>query len=109
MSIHAALHKLKGGESTHVVANGKTFKVSYSSDQSFGDNGKSVRGATVGHYSVEHPDGTYTLHEHGPHANTEQAAKRGANPNAKGYAVGKAVESIMSKASRTSIFNDRRV
>jgi len=108
MSLHAALHKLKGGQSAVVQANGHEFKVSYSSEPSRGDNGKLVSGATVGHYSVEHPGGRYTTHEHGPHANTEGAAKRGANPNAKTYGVEQAVSSIMQTARTANVFNDRR-
>lgn len=108
MSLHAALHKLKSGETAAVTANGKSFEVTYHASQSYGDNNKPVRGATTGTYSVKHPDGTTSRHYHGPHANTELAAKRGANPNARQYAAGEAVDAITSKARRTAHFNDRR-
>lgn len=108
MSLHADLLKMKGGDSLALKANGHDFKVHYNSEPSRGDNGKLVPGATVGHYSVEHPGGRYTTHEHGPHANTEGAAKRGANPNAKQYGVEQAVGSIMTTARTASVFNDRR-
>jgi len=64
-----------GGQPTKV-------RVGYHAEQSYGDNGKPVRGAKIGYYHVHH-EGRTRLFEHGPHAETEQAARRGANPNAK--------------------------
>lgn len=59
-----------------------TARVSYHSQQSYGDDNRPVRGAVTGAYTVEH-EGRYRHFEHGPFAETEQAAKRGADRHSK--------------------------
>lgn len=102
------LADMKHGETRTLEAHGKQYGVSYHSDPAKGDNGQLVRGASVGTFTVDYPDGSYTFHRHGPHANTEAAAKRGANRSAKPYAARLAMEAIGAHAAKAAIFNDRR-
>ena len=84
--------------------------VSYHRRQSQGDNGKNVAGAYTGAYNVQYPGGRTQSFEHGPHATTEGARKRGANPNAKDYAARNAGEAVVSHLHAAKLgFNDRRV
>lgn len=99
---------MKHGEQRQVVVNGKQFGVDYYERPSEGDNGKPVRGATTGTFTVEHPNGRTSSHYHGPHANTEAAAKRGASRDAKGYAAREALEAVTKHAMLGHLFNDKR-
>ena len=84
-------------------------KVSYLRRQSQGDNGKNVPGAYTGGYTVEFPNGRSQYFDHGPHATTEAAARRGANPNAKAYAAQKVSEAVVAHLHAAKMgFNDRR-
>lgn len=78
-------------------APGTTVHVRYDREQSHGDNGAPVRGAYTGRYTVTHEGHTRTF-EHGPHATTDAAARRGANPNAKAFAAEQARSYILSRA-----------
>lgn len=99
---------MKHGESRTVKAGGRDYTLDYHSEQSYGDSGKPVRGATTGTYTVGYPNGTSSYHRHGPHAETEQGAKSGANRQAKPYAARLAMEAIGTHAAKSMIFNDRR-
>jgi hypothetical protein len=78
-------------------APGAQVHVRYDAEQSHGDNGSPVRGAYTGRYTVTHNGRTRTF-EHGPHATTESARKKGANPNAKSYAAEQARSHILGLA-----------
>lgn len=99
---------MKHGENRRVEAGGQEYSVDYHSQQSHGDNGKPVRGATTGTFTVNFPDGKSSYHRHGPHAETEQGAKSGANRQAKPYAARLAQEAIHTHAVTSGVFNDRR-
>jgi hypothetical protein len=109
----SSVHRIKDGESRDFAANGRSVRVSYGSSQSLGDDNRPVRGATVGTYHVHSVDAQGNLGKllaaeyHGPHANTPGAAKRGANPNARGYAAQHAYEAAMTHLSGG--FADRRL
>lgn len=94
------LHSMSSGDSMDLSVNNYPYSVRYDSRQSYGDDNRPVRGAEVGEYTVTHPNGGVTTHPHGPHALTEQARKRGANPNAKGWAARQAWAAISASASR---------
>lgn len=83
----------------------KEYRVRYDSQQSHGDNGRPVRGAVTGHYTVTYPDGSTSIHEHGPHAETDAARKAGANPNARSFAGEHARQAIISHANRAKMHN----
>ena len=91
---------MQSGDQHQYHVGGHEMGVRYDSQQSYGDDNKPVRGAVTGVYTVTYPNGKSTGHYHGPHALTEQARKRGANPNAKQYAAGKARDAMISYASR---------
>lgn len=111
VSLRSAIGGLKDGEHVELgpadSGNGK-LRVSYHERQSHGDNGQPVRGAVTGGYVIEYPNGKSTSIDHGPHAKTAAAAKRGANPNAKGWAAGQAHDAVVSHFSNAKLFNDRR-
>lgn len=101
---------LKHGETIDFgdpASNGK-IKVSYHERQSYGDNNQPVRGATVGEFTVQYPNGKTTTHEHGPQANTQGARNKGANPHAKQWAAGQAHDAVVSHLSKQRLFNDKR-
>lgn len=107
------IHDMKHGETRRLGAGGQEYFVNYYADQSLGDNGKPVRGATVGHFNVQWPGGSSNNYHHGPHATTPQAAKRGANPNAKTYAAEEAMKAITNHArtaqsGMAGVFRDKR-
>lgn len=108
----SSIHRLKHGQSAQFEGPAGNHTVSYYEHPSMGDNGSPVHGATTGEYTVTGPDGRSKDFEHGPHANTITAARRGANPNAKGYAADQAGKSIMDSHVRAQrqggMFNDRR-
>lgn len=109
--LDSSIHGLKHGESATFASpesNGHV-KVSYYERQSHGDNGQPVRGATTGGFVVEYPNGKSESFDHGPHANTAAAAKRGANPNAKQWAAGNAQRAVVSHFSRAKLHTDKRV
>lgn len=106
-------HDMQHGEEKRVAVGGSEYSVFYSSQQSHGDNGKPVKGATVGTYAVYTKDTHLGYFSHGPHAETDQARKKGANPHAKGYAAGQAMGAInhhssMSRAGMHGVFRDKR-
>jgi len=78
-------------------APGSQVHVRYEHEQSHGDNGAPVRGAYTGRYVVTHDGHTRTF-EHGPHATTDAAARKGANPNAKAFAAEQARSYILGRA-----------
>lgn len=107
------LHDMKHGETRRLAVGGSEYEVHYYADQSFGDNGKPVKGATVGHFNVQFPGGSSNNFHHSPHATTPAAAKRGANPRAKQYAAEQAMAAItkhssMSRAGMHGVFRDKR-
>lgn len=108
----ATLNSMKSGEEAQYALNGHQFKVSYSSSPSYGDDNRPVRGASVGRYTVTHPDGKQTRHEHGPNADTPAGRKAGANPNARGLAGADAWGAMMQSTSKldqkAGVFRDRR-
>jgi hypothetical protein len=102
---------MKSGDAMIVETAAGQHHVHYYDRQSYGDNNKPVHGATVGEYTVVNPNGSSRDFAHGPHANTDAAARRGANPNAKPWAAGKAAEHITSQAflAQSGIpFRDKR-
>jgi hypothetical protein len=120
-SIGSRISGMKSGDRMKFGLNpeveGTSYEVSYHDRPSYGDNNQPVPGATVGEYTVHHPDGRVTEHSHGPHANTDRARKMGANPNAKGYAADQAGKQISAGLSRAhmaaatgmgGVFNDKR-
>lgn len=114
----SGIHGLKSGQSMSYVNSSAEFaeqgpkhevRVRYDSEPSRGDNGKLVAGATTGRYTVTYPNGNTTFHEHGPHANTEGAARRGANPNAKTMVADRVHNQIQEHFyAKNGGFNDRR-
>lgn len=117
----SAVHGLKNGQSVQLfnslvntpaevagLAEKPAVTVTYHSSPSYGDNNKIVPGATVGHYEVQYPGGRTSRHEHGPHANTERARQRGANPRAKSWAAEQALKEIDTHFRASRNFNDRR-
>lgn len=78
-------------------APGTQVHVRYDREQSYGDAGQKVHGAYTGRYTVTH-EGRSRTFEHGPHATTDAARRRGANPNAKAYAAEQARSYILSRA-----------
>lgn len=78
-------------------APGAQVHVRYEHEQSHGDNGAPVRGAYTGRYVVTH-NGRSRTFDHGPHATTDAARKRGANPNAKSWAAEQARSHILGLA-----------
>lgn len=110
------LLKMQHGDQVTAESGGRKFTVHYHERQSLGDNGQPVRGATVGEYTVvDHKGGIASTHPHGPHAKTDAARRRGANPNAKGYAAQQAISKMMDTWARIGrgtpdprLFNDRR-
>lgn len=109
-SLGAHLAGMKSGEVLKGQLGGKNFAVSYDAEDSYGDNGQKVRGATIGRYHINHETGGQKTLPHGPQANTEAARKRGANPNAKALTAHAAAEHLtrMSTPSAADVFNDRR-
>lgn len=99
---------MKHGESRELKAAGGVYGVDYHSQKSTGDNGQLVRGATTGTFTVGFPDGGTSYFRHGPHAETEQGRKSGANPQAKPYAARLAMEAIMAHSATSHLFNDKR-
>ena len=84
-----SIHGMKHGEtkkfaldSDGVGRSSQEVSVSYHRRQSQGDNGKNVAGAYTGAYTVQFPGGRTSSFDHGPHATTDGARKKGANPNA---------------------------
>lgn len=77
-----------------------TVSVHYESSPSYGDDNQPVRGASVGRYTVSTFDvgGRSRTFEHGPHAETEAARKRGANPYAKALVAGHVRDHLMGLA-----------
>jgi hypothetical protein len=108
MSLNIA--SLKHGETrSFQAAGGEPVKVSYHTRQSHGDNGKRVMGAVNGEYTVEYSGGRTTSHDHGPHANTESAARRGANPNARGMTASRVESEVTRHLHAEKMgFKDRR-
>ena len=78
-------------------APGTQVHVRYEHEQSYGDNGSKVPGAYTGRYRVTH-EGRERVFEHGPHATTESARKRGADPNSKMWAAEQARSYILGRA-----------
>ena len=113
-----SIHALKNGESVSLAASSEQFaeegprhevRVRYDSEPSRGDNGKIVPGATTGRYTITYPGGKTSVHDHGPHANTEGARKRGANPNAKPWTADRVSQEVVSHLHARQLgFNDRR-
>lgn len=113
-----SIHALKSGQSVSLAASSKQFaeqgpahevRVRYDSEPSRGDNGKIVPGATTGRYTVTYPGGKTSVHEHGPYANTEGAAKRGADRNSKPLTAERVSSEVVSHLHAKSLgFNDRR-
>jgi len=109
-----AVHALKHGETVRLTRDPSSHgpehevHVAYHEDQSYGDNGKPVRGATVGTFTVRYPNGRGEYHRHGPQANTAEARRKGANPNAKGYAADQVYSSVSKHFATSPVFNDRR-
>lgn len=109
MDLTHSLMSMKPGQLRQFNSGGQTFTARYHARPSTGDNGKRVSGATVGEFTLEHPGGRVTTHEHGPQANTEQAARRGANPNARVYAAENASRTMATHWQTAKMgFNDRR-
>lgn len=108
--LRSQIHGLKSGETVSLRSPESTgeVKVSYYDRQSHGDNGQPVRGATTGGYVVEYPNGKTESFDHGPHATTAQAAKRGANPHAKSWSAGQAHAAVVGHFSRAKLHNDKR-
>lgn len=111
-----SIHKLQHGQTAKFALDsgsfandGKTVDVSYHRRQSQGDNGKNVPGAYTGSYTIQYPNGRSESIDHGPHATTEAASRRGANPNAKSWAAGKASEAVVRHLQSSRNFADRRV
>lgn len=78
-------------------APGTQVHVRYDHEQSYGDAGQKVHGAYTGRYTVTH-EGRSRVFEHGPHATTESARKKGADPNSKGWAARQAEQYILGRA-----------
>lgn len=78
-------------------APGTQVHVRYDHEQSYGDNGSKVHGAYTGRYTVTH-EGRVRTFEHGPHATTESAARKGADPNSKAWAAEQARSYILGRA-----------
>jgi hypothetical protein len=106
-SLAAHLSGMKHNEILMGQANGAHFSVHYMESPSYGDNNQPVRGATTGMYTVSPEFGRQSYHEHGPHANTAAAARKGANPNAKYFAAEQAAHAV-HESSMPSIYRDRR-
>lgn len=98
LNLHGMSH---GSEMQFEVARGGApgtqVHVRYERQQSYGDDNKPVRGAYTGVYTVTH-EGRSRGFYHGPHATTDAARKRGADPNAKAYAAEKARQHILGLA-----------
>ena len=86
--------KMQPGDQKQVVAGDATYTVHYDGRQSYGDDNHPVHGASVGHFTVVHPEGNTTVHPHGPFAETEEAHRRGASPDSKTWAANHAWEAI---------------
>lgn len=78
-------------------APGTQVHVRYDREQSYGDDGRKVHGAYTGRYTVTHEGHTRTF-EHGPHATTDAAKRRGADPNSKMWAAEQARSYILGRA-----------
>jgi len=78
-------------------AGGTPVHVRYDRSQSYGDDNKPVRGAYTGAYTVT-AHGRSRTFEHGPHATTDSARKKGADPNAKAWAAEQARQHILGLA-----------
>ena len=111
-SIHSMTHgqtKKFALDSDGVGRASQEVSVSYHRRQSQGDNGKNVAGAYNGAYTVQFPGGRTASFDHGPHATTEGAYKKGANPDAKAYAAENASKAVVSHLHAAKMgFNDRR-
>ena len=98
LNLHGMSH---GTEMQFEVARGSSpgtqVHVRYDREQSYGDAGQKVHGAYTGRYTVTH-EGRSRTFEHGPHATTDAAARRGANPNAKAFAAEQARQYILGRA-----------
>lgn len=113
----SGVYALKNGDSMGLINSSHEFatqgpahevRVRYDSEPSYGDNGKKVPGATTGRYTITYPGGRTSVHEHGPHANTEGAARRGANPHAKTLTAARVEDEVMNHFATKHVFNDRR-
>lgn len=94
---------MKHGETQMVRANDLAFLVHYHSHQSYGDDNRPVEGAVTGKFTVEHPSGRVTHHEHGPFAETAAARKRGASGDSKHFAADQALTAIKRTASASTV------
>lgn len=103
---------LKPGETRHYRSesgHGGGVTVSYEREQSHGDNGSAVPGAYTGRFRVTYPNGAESVHEHGPHATTLGAQKRGASPDARMWAADHAARAVTRHIFSAQMgFNDRR-
>lgn len=107
----SSIHGMQHGGSVDFQGQGSDAQVSvrYHRRQSQGDNGRNVPGAYTGTFTVSYPNGRTQTFDHGPHATTPTAAKRGANPNAKAYAADQAHAAVVSHLHSAKLgFNDRR-
>lgn len=110
-SLRGTIAGMKHNDEVKLQIGGHPWSVHYHEEQSYGDNNQPVKGATTGMYTVTHGDtGRQNYFMHGPHATTPAAARKGANPNAKGSAAGAAVDHIISRSAdhSSAVFNDRR-
>jgi hypothetical protein len=96
----SAIAALTPGNKVIFTGPGGTHTVSYYDRLSYGDNGKPVRGATIGGYAVTDDRGHTHGFDHGPYATTPAAARSGANPNAKKWAAEQAANAITSSHFR---------
>jgi hypothetical protein len=114
----SGVYALKSGQSLRMVnspfedatqGEAHAVHVRYDDEPSYGDNNKRVAGATTGRFTITYPGGRTSVHEHGPHANTERAAQRGANPNAKTLTAARVEDEVHSHFTTQRMgFNDRR-
>lgn len=105
-TLHQHLASMKPGEVKKFSSGGREATVGYHAEQSYGDNGKPVRGAQIGYYTVSDHEGRVRNFEHGPFALTDGAAKRGASRDSKILVAGHAADHVRS--SLHGLFNDRR-
>lgn len=96
------LHALSHGHEFMVTvargsASGTPVRIRYDREQAYADNGTPVRNAYTGRYTVTHAGRSRTF-DHGPHAITDEATKRGASPHAKSWAAEQARSYVLGLA-----------